>query len=340
MATGFPTSLDSFTNPNHATDNLDSTGVEHDLEHANANDAIAALEAKVGITNSAVTTSLDYLVKHSTPKRTTVADANYTILATDKQVSYTSLSAARVLTLPAASALSAGGSFNIVDESGSCSATNTITINRAGSDTIDGATSLVLVTAYAQVSLISDGTSKWVFDVRGVTRGGTGATSAAAGLVNLGGVPLSTGTTAGDTVYFTGSSTISRLAAGTAYFVYAMNAGATAPAWTDAYSLPQNLNAQTGTTYTHVLTDAGKLVTLSNASAITVTIDTNANVATVIGTRIDFIQIGAGQVTFVGGSGVTVSSTPTLKTRAQYSGVSIIKVGTNLWYLTGDLAAS
>ena len=60
MATNFPTSLDSLTNP-QGTDSV--AAVSHAAQHANANDAIEALEAKVGITNSAVTTSLDYRVK-------------------------------------------------------------------------------------------------------------------------------------------------------------------------------------------------------------------------------------------------------------------------------------
>lgn len=59
MATGFPTSLDALTNPT-STDSL--TSPSHADQHANANDAIEALEAKVGVDGSAVTTSLDYLV--------------------------------------------------------------------------------------------------------------------------------------------------------------------------------------------------------------------------------------------------------------------------------------
>ena len=59
MATGFPTSLDALTNPT-STDAL--TSPSHADQHANANDAIEALEAKVGVNGSAVSTSLDYLV--------------------------------------------------------------------------------------------------------------------------------------------------------------------------------------------------------------------------------------------------------------------------------------
>lgn len=100
----------------------------------------------------------------------------------------------------------------------------------------------------------------------------------------------------------------------------------------------QTINAQTGTSYTLVLTDATKLVTLSNAGAIALTVPTNASVAFPIGTRIDLVQKGAGQVT-VGGT-PTVNSTPTKKTRAQYSGMTLVKEDTDTWYLFGDLAAT
>lgn len=62
MATNFPTSLDSLSNPTSSTA-MNAVGFEHDVQHANVNDAIEALEAKVGINSSAVTTSLDYLAK-------------------------------------------------------------------------------------------------------------------------------------------------------------------------------------------------------------------------------------------------------------------------------------
>ena len=98
-------------------------------------------------------------------------------------------------------------------------------------------------------------------------------------------------------------------------------------------------NAQTGTSYTLVLADAGKLVTLNNAAAITLTIPTNASVALPLGTRIDLLQYGAGQVT-VGGAGVTIrSSGSRLKLSGQYAGATLWKKGTDEWVLIGDLTA-
>ena len=99
-------------------------------------------------------------------------------------------------------------------------------------------------------------------------------------------------------------------------------------------------NAQTGTTYTLVLTDAGKLVTLDNASAITLTVPTNASVAFDIGDQINLLQLGAGQVTVAGAGGVTVSSEGAkLKLKAQYAIGTLVKTGTDSWVLVGNLAA-
>lgn len=98
------------------------------------------------------------------------------------------------------------------------------------------------------------------------------------------------------------------------------------------------INAQTGTTYTPVLGDESKLVTLSNAAAITVTLPQNSALAFPIGGRIDFVQLGAGKPTFAAGAGATVVGTPSLGLRAQYSAVSAIKISANGWLLVGDLA--
>jgi hypothetical protein len=105
------------------------------------------------------------------------------------------------------------------------------------------------------------------------------------------------------------------------------------------------LNAQTGTTYTFVLTDANNtLVTASNASAQTYSIPTNANVAYPVGSQINIIAIGAGQVTI---NAVTSGTTTVLsnggtaaapKLRVQYSSATCIKVATDTWYVVGDLS--
>jgi endo-1,3(4)-beta-glucanase len=92
----------------------------------------------------------------NTAVRTTVANTNYNLLATDSIVAYTSLSAARTVTLPAAASVQVGKQFVVKDESGSCSGGNTITVV----GTVDGATNYVLNAAYAKAVLYSNG-SAW-----------------------------------------------------------------------------------------------------------------------------------------------------------------------------------
>jgi hypothetical protein len=100
------------------------------------------------------------------------------------------------------------------------------------------------------------------------------------------------------------------------------------------------LNAQTGTSYTTVLGDDGKLITLDNASAITLTIPPNGTVAYGIGTQINLMQLGAGQVTITAGAGVTLRSAGTkLKTGAQYAVATCCKIASDTWVVIGNLVA-
>ena len=100
------------------------------------------------------------------------------------------------------------------------------------------------------------------------------------------------------------------------------------------------LNAQTGTTYSLVVGDATyKLVTCSNAAAITVTVPPSLFA---IGDTINIQQIGAGQVTFAQGAGVTITSTgatsaaPNL--RAQFSAATVVCTASNVFTIVGDLS--
>ena len=103
-----------------------------------------------------------------------------------------------------------------------------------------------------------------------------------------------------------------------------------------SWATTQTINAQIGTTYTPSALDLGRLVTLNNASAVTVTINTSLGLTA--GQRIDFAQLGAGQVTF-SASSTTVNGTPGLKLRARYSAATLICLSTNTYLLVGDLSA-
>lgn len=89
-------------------------------------------------------------------------DANYPMVATDRTVLINAaLTAPRTVTLFAAASLASGQQICIGDAFGGVTSTNTLTIARAGSDTISGTTSYVLGSAFSDVCLISDGSSKW-----------------------------------------------------------------------------------------------------------------------------------------------------------------------------------
>lgn len=103
----------------------------------------------------------------------------------------------------------------------------------------------------------------------------------------------------------------------------------------------RTINAQTGTTYTPVPGDVGCIVTLNNASAITVILDKDADEAVPVGGVVDFVQIGAGLVTFAAESGATIHKiAATLKSNGQYSKITATKLAANTWNLNGDLSAT
>jgi hypothetical protein len=102
---------------------------------------------------------------------------------------------------------------------------------------------------------------------------------------------------------------------------------------------PLQINAQTGTTYTFVIGDAGKLVTSSNGSAQTVTVPPNSSVAFAVGTQIIVQNIGSANATLAQGSGVTIQSKDSNKEiDGQYAAATLIKTATDTWSLIGALA--
>lgn len=89
--------------------------------------------------------------------------------------------------------------------------------------------------------------------------------------------------------------------------------------------------------YTLVLADAGTAVEMTGGTPATVTVPANSTVGFPVGTVIEIVQYGAGQVTIAGADGVTVRTAASLTTRAQYSAASLRKRGTDEWLLAGDV---
>jgi hypothetical protein len=97
-------------------------------------------------------------------------------------------------------------------------------------------------------------------------------------------------------------------------------------------------NNQTGTSYTLVLTDAGKCVEGNNASAITLTIPPNSSVAFPVGTVVEVFQQGAGQITVTAGAGVTLRAPDGAKLAKQYASASIRQRAADEWVLAGNVS--
>jgi len=126
---------------------------------------------------------------------------------------------------------------------------------------------------------------------------------------------------------------------GSGSLVFGTNPSLTAPL------INLGINTQTGTTYTPVLSDNGKIITLNNASAITVLIPTNASVAYPVGAQITFAWItGAGQPTIqaVTSGTTTILSTGATSTapklRVANSTATAVKLATDQWIVMGDIA--
>lgn len=144
----------------------------------------------------------------------------------------------------------------------------------------------------------------------------------------------------GDLLVGTADNVVARQAVGANDTVLtADSAQASGVKWQTPIAVQQPINAQTAS-YTVLLTDVAKLITMNNAGAVTVTMPSDATAAIPIGCWVEILQIGAGQVTVAAGAGATLVGGPTAKARAVYSRLFVQKVAANTWALAGDLAAT
>lgn len=153
-------------------------------------------------------------------------------------------------------------------------------------------------------------------------------------------IPKSLVTTKGDIIVATASATPARLGAGSNNQVLtADSTTGTGLKWATPATVDLSFNAQTGTTYSLVAGDVNKLVTLSNASAITLTVPNGVFTA---GQQINVQQIGAGQVSIASDGTTVLTSTGATSTapklRAQYSAATIVCTSSNNFTVIGDLA--
>jgi len=147
----------------------------------------------------------------------------------------------------------------------------------------------------------------------------------------------------GDLLVGTANDTVGRLAVGTnGQYLVADSAETTGVKWATlsaVSTLDLTINGDTSTSYTLVSGDRNKLVTLTNANPITLTVPPATFTA---GQQIHIAQMGAGQVTLAQGAGVTIVSTGATasapKLRAQYSTGTIICTASNTFLVIGDIA--
>jgi hypothetical protein len=176
---------------------------------------------------------------------------------------------------------------------------------------------------------IGDGATAWNSLAYIITGSAGTVTSITAGTGLSGGAITTSGTIAID-------STVATLT-GTQTFT---NKTLTTPTLTDP-KINLAFNAQTGASYTFVLTDNGKVVTMSNGSGNTITIPPITDVSWPVGAQLNIIQKGAGTTTIAEGSGVTIESTGAApeapELRARYSSATCIHEGSDVWYVVGDI---
>jgi hypothetical protein len=161
----------------------------------------------------------------------------------------------------------------------------------------------------------------------------TGTVTIPAGASISGFAPLASPT-------FTGTNNVAALTASGL-----ITASASGVAFTDGTQTKEGVQSRTPiiqktASYTlSALSERDSMIEMGSASALTLTVPSNATVAWPVGTSIDILQTGAGQVTITAGAGVTVNGTPGLKLRTQWSGVTLFKRATDTWVVYGDLTA-
>ena len=114
---------------------------------------------------------------------------------------------------------------------------------------------------------------------------------------------------------------------------------AASSAWVAASGGTALVSTQHSASYTLALADAGTVVEFTGGSATNVTIPPNSGVAFPVGTVIEVFQDGAGTVTVVAGSGVTLRSVSShVAAAGQYATIGLRQRAANEWVLSGALA--
>jgi hypothetical protein len=310
MATNFPTSLDALTNP---TSGNTLASPDHAGQHSDANDAIEALQAKVGVNGSAVATSIDNILTTKAniasptftgtvgipmPKfgysTTATAAGTTTLTASSNYQQFFTGVTTQTITLPVASTMTLGQGFVIHNNS-----TGALTINTSAAtlvvSLIAGATAIV-------TCILASGTTaaSWDVDYEGFTSlTGTGANVLAAS-PTFTGTPLST-TAAVDT-------NTTQIAT-TAYVVGQGYAKLASPTFTGTPTLPTGTIATTQTA-------ADSTTKVATTAFVTTADNLKANLASPTFTGTPTLPTGTIATTQTAGNSTTALATTAFVTTA------------------------
>ena len=188
--------------------------------------------------------------------------------------------------------------------------------------TTTGAGTLSWTTVSAAGGVTTVGSVSSSSNVNGATISGTTITLTPADAANGGIVTTGVQTIAGAKT-FSGNTVVTGTLAG----------NATGTSTLAGFSANVNTQANTVTTYTLSAADNGKIITLDNAGAITLTVP-----SLFAGFNCMIVQLGDGQVTLTALSGVTISNRTSLtKTAGKYAIATLIALTSTLFISAGDM---
>jgi len=367
MASNFPTSLDALSNPSAST-LLNQPDKAHSQQHANLNDAVESLQARVGIEGSSNVNSLEYrlnAVETASGSNTIVQDTS-TGWFTDNPILAANQVGIETDTLKIK--FGTGDNWNDIQYTAvtppelESSLSDYVLVTDRGS--VNGVASLDSsgkipdteipsgITRDSELSAHNSATTS----VHGITNtaelatksyADTAASNAVSALIDSAPTALNTlnelAAAINDDASYAATITTSLglkqdKVSGVTDTEIGYLDGVTSAIQTQIDSKSTSLIQfnQQSSSYTLQLSDKDKIVEMSGGGTITIPAEATLNLP--VGFSVEILQTGSSQVT-IAGSGFTPNATPGLKLRAQWSSASLVKRGSDLWIVSGDLSA-
>jgi len=367
MASSFPTSLDSLNNPSNST-LLNQVDLGHASQHVNINDAIEAIQARIGIEGSSNVNSLEYrldAIETATGSNTIVQDTssdwftdnpilaiNQIGIETDtlkikfgtgdnwNDIQYTAVTPPELE--------SSLEDYLLVTDRGSINGVASLDSSGKIPDTEipSGITRDSELSAHNSATTSVHGISNTA-DLATKSYADTAASNAVSALIDSAPTALNTlnelaAAINDDASYAASITTALGLkqdkVSGVSDTEIGYLDGVTSAIQTQINAKTSSLIQfnQQSSSYTIQLSDKDKIVEMSGGGTVTIPAEATLNLP--VGYAVEILQTGSSQVT-IAGDGFTPNSTPGLKLRAQWSSASLIKRGSDLWIVSGDLSA-